>query len=409
MSLTRHIIQSINQFGKSKVTGGYNRIAFSNADMDARYWLIEYLKSEGFMANLDGAGNVVGRWECAQTLSDSSIIMAGSHTDTVADGGAFDGTLGVAAAIAAVIELRDSGLEPSCAVEMVSFADEEGRFGGMLGSQALSGQVTREWINDASDADGITLIDAMKAQGLNARLALDCARKTAQIKAFLELHIEQGPILEKRNQIIGIATQISGVCFLSVKLNGLANHSGTTPMTDRQDAMVGVAKIICGFDDLLCTNGTDHSRITVGKIELEPNAPHTIAGQAIFTIILREACGKRLQELREFVEAHIIRIASTCSLTTEINQKSWLDPVVLDPDLVSSTQNAAALITGDNITMVSGAGHDAQSMQSLCPSALVFIPSHKGISHAPQEYSSWEHIDMGTQVLKQAMKNLLQE
>lgn len=407
MSLTRHIIESINQFGKTNSGGGYTRHAFSNADMDARYWLIEFLKSEGFAAHLDGAGNMVGRWECAEISQSNPIIMTGSHTDTVTNGGAFDGTLGVAAGIASILELRESGIEPDCAVEVVSFADEEGRFGGMLGSQAISGQVTQEWIENASDADGVTLIEAMKAQGLEAHLALGCARNSNDVRAFFELHIEQGPVLERRNQDIGIATHISGVCFLSVTLKGLANHSGTTPMTDRQDPMVAVAKIICAFEPLLAEYGTDQTRITVGKIELLPNAPHTIPGQATFTIILREVCGKRLSELKERVEALVMRFAAAGNLTAEVTQKSWLDPVTLDPDLVPLMQKAADLVTPNHMTMVSGAGHDAQSMQAICASALIFIPSRLGISHSPKEYSSWEQIDQGAQVLKQAIKALL--
>lgn len=407
MSLTRHIIDSINQFGKLNHSGGYTRLAFSDADMEARFWLIEYLKSEGFSARLDGAGNVVGRWDCAEADQSNPIIMAGSHSDTVKNGGAFDGTLGVAAAVASMIELRDSGIVPNRAMEVVSFADEEGRFGGMLGSQALSGQVTEEWINQASDADGVTLIQAMREKGLDAKMALNCARKPGDIKAFFELHIEQGPVLERSGRDIGLATHISGVCFLSVTLNGVANHSGTTPMTGRKDAMLCAARIINGFDAVLEPYATDQTRITVGKIELKPNAPHTVAGQAIFTIILREICSRRMKDLKQRVEDHARETAAADDLGCEIVEKSWLDPVTLDPDLIRQMQQAAGAVTNNHVTMVSGAGHDAQSMQAICPSALIFIPSRRGISHSPEEFSSWEQVDQGAQVLKQAITTLL--
>lgn len=402
MSVTRHIISAINKFGFSRKSGGYNRVAFSDADIDARKWLVEFLHTEGFQAYMDPIGNVIGRWG----NNKEPLIMSGSHTDTVPDGGAFDGTLGVAAAIAAMINLREADNELAYGMEVVSFADEEGRFGGMLGSQALSGQVTQSWIEQAQDADGVLLTDAMNAQGLDAFSALSCARQPGSLKAFVELHIEQGPILEYEKVSIGIATVISGICLLSIRLKGSANHSGTTPMDQRRDPMVGAASVINQIDTVLRQHGSDQSRITVGKIEAWPNTPHTIAGTVTFTIVIRDTEKAIMGVLQEALERTIATTASRHDLCNEITPMSWLDPVVLDSNLSEIATRSAARSGHSCQLMASGAGHDAQSMQAICPASLIFVPSQNGISHAPEELTSWDDIERGTDVLIEMVKSL---
>lgn len=399
----RRLLEGANAFGFNAVTGGYNRIGYSQADMAVRDWFAREMSDDGLTVSRDAVNNVFGRYGPA----DGPCIMTGSHLDTVPEGGAFDGALGACVALECVRAMKDAGIEPRKAVTVVATAEEEGRFGGMLGSQTIAGVVTGEWIDQASDADGIGLVEAMAGQGLDAHGALDAAWRPDSIEAFLELHVEQGPVLERAEIPLGVVNAISGVCFLQARYAGVANHSGTTPMDMRADAFAGLASFAVRIPAIIDGFGAEQSRITIGKVDLRPNFAHTIPGVAEFSIIIRDTSEDVMRQLREVVAVEIEAAAKVHGLAHAIAEKSWLSPVSLDADLHAMLLEEAGKLGFASLDMPSGAGHDTQTMQSICPSGLIFIPSRDGISHAPAEWSDWADIEKGAQLMLNALLRLV--
>ena len=402
MARLRALMSGVNAFGFNEKTGGCNRPGFSEADMAAREWFAAQMRGDGLSVWRDGAANVFGRFG----PTDGPCVMSGSHLDTVPNGGAFDGVLGVCVALECVRTMRDAGMRPKIAVEVVATSEEEGRFGGMLGSQAIAGLVDRKWLERAADADGIPLSNAMRARGLEPEMTLEAKRDPLSVRAFLELHIEQGPVLERGKIPIGVADSVSGVCLLLARLNGEANHSGTTPMNMRADAFAGLARVGAAIPDIIAECGSEHSRVTIGKAELSPNFPHTIPGAAEFTIVIRDADESVMRALREKTRAAVAEAAQANNLTATVEEKSWLPPVALDSGLVALLSGQAKTLGLPFRVISSGAGHDAQTMQSLCPSALLFVPSRGGISHAPEEHSNWDDIEKAATLLLSALTGL---
>ena len=398
----RHLLDGVNTFGFNAVTGGYNRVGYSADDMAVRDWFADQMKNDGLEVRRDGVNNLFGRYG----PDAGPCVMAGSHLDTVPEGGAFDGSLGVCIALECVRAMQDAGIAPSTPIVVAATAEEEGRFGGMFGSQTIVGTVTPDWIEKASDSDGVRLVDAMAAQGLDASAAMSAAWEPGAIRAFLELHIEQGPVLERTAIPVGIVEAIAGVCNLQVRYQGTANHSGTTPMDMRADAFAGLAAFASTIAPTLEAHGSGQSRITIGKVELSPNHAHTIPGAADFLINLRDTSETVMRELRAECLRQIELAAAAHGLTSEVREKSWLSPVSLDPEIRKVFSEEADRLGCKSIVMPSGAGHDAQTMQSLCPSGLIFIPSRNGISHAPEEWSDWADIDKGAQLMLNALVRL---
>jgi len=394
----RATLDAINGFGRNPETGGYIRPGFSPADMAVRSWFAEAMAADGFAVRTDAAGNVFAR------LGDPGrpCVMVGSHLDTVPEGGAFDGALGVAVAAECARALRDAGGPPPVPVEVVATAEEEGRFGGMLGSQAIAGAVDPDWLAAARDAEGV----ALRAAGLDPDAVPGAAWAPGSIRAFLELHIEQGPVLEATGVPVGIADGVSGVCVLRGVLTGHANHSGTTPMEARADAFAGLAQAAAGIPGLVAARGTDQSRVTIGKVALQPDFAHTIPGRAEFTVVLRDTDVAAMRRLDAGLRESLATAARDHGLGLEVATMSWLDPVALDPGLVALLRDAAARFDIPAQVMPSGAGHDAQTMQAVAPSALIFVPSRGGISHAPQESSDWTDIEKGAQLMLNALIRL---
>ncbi|PVB59350.1 Zn-dependent hydrolase [Labrenzia sp. 011] len=398
----KSLLEGVNRFGPDPRTGGFNRPGFSRDDTRCRSWFAARMREEGLTVWTDGALNVFGRFG----PGDGPCIMAGSHLDTVVNGGAFDGALGACVALECVLAMKDAGIVPNTAVEVAATSEEEGRFGGMLGSQAITGQVTPEWIAAAVDAEGNRLSEVLKAHDLDAGTILAAARRPGSIAAFLELHIEQGPILEQEQVPIGIADRVSGVCYLELDFTGTANHSGTTPMHLRADAFAGLAELAHSIPQLIEAHGTDQSRITIGHVSLTPNQPHTIPGRAVFSVIIRDTSEEVMRTLRENMTLTAEASAKRHRLTMKAKERSWLSPVLLDPDVADLLEVLSERHGLPARRMPSGAGHDAQTMQAFCPSGLIFVPSRGGISHAPEEHSDWQDIEKGANLMLQALIEL---
>ncbi len=280
----RSDLLELAQIGKRGEEPGVFRLGFTAQDMEARHWLMAKITEAGGTARMDEAGNVIGRW----FDSDKPCVMTGSHIDSVPAGGMFDGTLGVLAGLECARVLSALPTPPERPFEVVAFADEEGRFGGMFGVQALTGTTTLEWIHQARTASGEKLTDCMTAQGFDPDRALDARRAPGSVHAFCELHIEQGPVLEQTGKQIGVVEGISGVFKWMVRLGGKANHAGTAPMNMRSDAFMGLADFAHEIPRIIAEEGTDKSRLTVGKVELKPGNPHTVPGEAEFSLVGRD-------------------------------------------------------------------------------------------------------------------------
>lgn len=391
----RATLDAINGFGANPETGGFNRPGFSPADMAVRAWFAEAMAADGFAVRRDAAGNVFARLGPV----DAACVMVGSHLDTVPEGGAFDGALGVAVAAECARAIRDAGGPLRVAVEVVATAEEEGRFGGMLGSQTIAGTVAPGWLAAAQDADGVPLASALRDAGLDPDGVRDAAWPPRAIRAFLELHIEQGPVLEAAGVPIGIADGVSGVCALQGVLSGIANHSGTTPMDARADAFAGLAAAAAAIPALMAARGNEQSRLTIGKVALAPNFAHTIPGRAEFTIVLRDTDAEAMRRLETGMRDVLAEAATAHGLGLEVEVMSWLDPVALDAGLVALMLETADRLGIAARVMSSGAGHDAQTMQSIAPTGLIFVPSRGGVSHAPQEWTDWDDILRGAELM----------
>jgi hydantoinase/carbamoylase family amidase len=398
----RQEMTRLGEIGREPGVPGINRPGFSDADMQSRRHMAEQMRQAGLTVSMDCVGNLSGLWEAG----DGARVMVGSHLDSVPMGGMFDGALGVCAALECVRTLREAGAEPAHPIEVIATAEEEGRFGGMLGAQALSGQVDPEWLTSTIDEKGERLVDAMQAQGLKPDRYKDAARDPASVRAFLELHVEQGPVLERSNLQIGIVDVISGVINWTIRLVGETNHSGTTPMNMRRDAFAGLAEFAAEIPALINAVGDEQTRITIGAVELTPGFPHSIPGEATFSLVVRDTSLATMQRLDAECRERLKRIAAAHGLKLDITVQSWLEPKACDSDIVAMLSEQAERLGQRYQVMPSGAGHDTQMMSDLTKAGLIFVPSIGGISHAPEEHTAWPDIEAGTNLLLGAVSVL---
>lgn len=389
-------IRELSKIGFNEADHGVYRWGFTDADMEARRWLLQRAESLGFAAHMDGAGNVffgIGDYH------KTPAVLTGSHLDTVPAGGIFDGALGVMAGLEVLTTLKEQEVSLKHPVWVVATAEEEGRFGGMMGSQALAGVVNMDWLMSAHDADDVYLKDAMAAHGLDVMNVLDAAWPPERLKAFYELHIEQGPVLFNEDISIGAVEGISGVFKWIVHLKGKADHAGTAPMNMRSDAFMGLADFAHEIDRIIAEDGTDKTRITVGKVDLKPGSPHTVPGEAVFTIVGRDMSNDVMKELADSCRKALSAIARKHRLMFEYEQVSWLKPQACSKNLTQVIENKAKARKLSCVKMPSGAGHDTQFMAHITEAGLIFIPSVNGVSHAPDEWSHWHDVEAGTNVL----------
>eukprot|EP00605_Chrysophyceae_sp_TOSAG23-4_P002228 GSChrysophyteH1.ASY1.ANO1.2471.1 assembled CDS len=397
-------LDRVNQIGLNAETGGINRIGYSDFDIEGRQWLMGEMKALGMKVWMDGVGNVFGRYG----PEDGPCIMAGSHLDSVPEGGKFDGVFGVISALESVRTMRDNQINPDIAIEVVAFAEEEGRFGGMLGSQSLAGCVDPEWLEGSKDANGVKLSDAMAAQGFDYKTALTSSR-VGDVKAFLEIHIEQGPVLEQKSLQIGVVKSISGTTNPLYTIIGESNHSGTTPMELRKDAASAFFLVGAAIPDIIEEHGTADARMTIGSATFYPNFPHTVPGKVSFSMNCRDNNGASMDAMDAAFTELATKICEERGLQLEVDRSlGRLSPVALDENLRELLLDEATKVVGSkNVTLMSsGAGHDSQNLQTIAPAGLLFIPSRKGISHSPEEFTDSKYLVTGTQVLCNALIRL---
>jgi beta-ureidopropionase / N-carbamoyl-L-amino-acid hydrolase len=391
----RQDVLDLGQVGRDAVLG-LNRRAFSEGDRQGRDWFRQRLATAGLELFQDGAANLHGRLEWD---GQRPAVVMGSHLDTVPGGGPLDGALGVLVGLEVLRRVKEEAIPLRYPLEVIDFSDEEGRFGGMFGSQAMAGQLTPERIHGARDLEGITLVDAMAAWGLDANEALAARRDPSTIHAFLELHIEQGPVLDRRRIPIGVVEGITGLFKWEVRLKGQPNHAGTTPMDMRIDAFQGLAEFGGEVNRILEEHGGPNSRATIGRVELWPGAANTIPGQATFSFEVRDTDERVLKALSDASRRTLSSLARRRDLMFEFDVLSEIRPTKCDPgllDLIASETEAMGL---EYLRMHSGAAHDTQSMSTFARTGMIFVPSIEGRSHSSGEWTNWEDIEAGANLM----------
>ncbi len=394
-------IEVLSSIGRHEDQGIY-RMAFTDADMEARCWLKQKIEDAGLDFYQDGAANLFGR---VNADDKKPVVMIGSHIDTVPGAGHLDGSLGVLVALECLSRIREEKIETKHPLEMVSFTDEEGRFGGLFGSQALCGELNPELIHTATDLDGHKIADVMEHHGLHAIDALKARRTAESVHSYLELHIEQGPVLDHLGISVGLVDNITGLFKWSVRLIGHADHAGTTLMNMRRDAFGGLAEFSNEIPRVLEEYGSDNSVATIGKVELFPGAANTVPGRVEFSLDVRDTSQDILDQLADAFRRVLSAIARRRRLMFEFDIISEVEPKSCDKKILDHLQAVCGALRIKPHIMPSGAAHDAQIMANLTRVGMIFVPSKEGCSHSPAEWTYLEDIEMGANL---ALNTLLE-
>ena len=389
-------ILALAEIGRNATDHGIYRMAFTDADMEGKRWLTDRMDDAGLAHWIDGAANVSTKIE---GTSDAPKIMIGSHIDTVPCAGALDGTLGVIVGLECLRCIKEANVSNRQTIELVAFSDEEGRFGGMFGSQAICGEINPEMLATMTDMNGIKLQDELKRHGLDPVGALDAARDPETIDGYLELHIEQGPVLDRIGKPVGVVDEITGLFTWAVRFKGEANHAGTTPMEMRNDAFMGLADFAHEIPRILDENGSDRSRATIGKAQILPGATNTVPGLVEFSLDVRDTSETVLEELSVAFRKALSAIARRRDLVFEFQQKSYIAPVLCSERMIDALNHQAHSLGLESNQMPSGAAHDAQIMGRMVPVGMIFVPSKGGQSHSPAEWTAWTDIEAGANLM----------
>ncbi|KYD11294.1 Zn-dependent hydrolase [Saccharococcus caldoxylosilyticus] len=388
-------LMELGEIGRQP-TGGITRLSFTKEERAAKEKVAAYMKEAGLFVYEDAAGNLIGRKE--GTDKDAPVVLVGSHLDSVYNGGMFDGPLGVLAAVEVVQTMNENGVETKHPIEVVAFTDEEGarfRF-GMIGSRAMAGALSADELN-YQDANGVSVAEAMQEAGLNPHHIGKAARKPGSVKAYVELHIEQGRVLEEANLPVGIVTGIAGLVWVKFTVEGKAEHAGATPMPLRRDPLVAAAQIIEVIEQEAKETGTTVG--TVGQLHVFPGGINIIPERVEFVLDLRDLDAavrdNVLQSINE--QAQKIGKERNVKVTTELLQEM---PPVLCSELVQNAAKEACQKLGlDVFSLPSGASHDGVQLVGLCPIGMIFVRSQDGVSHSPDEWSTKEDCAAGANVL----------
>ena len=376
------------------VAGGNKRLALTEEDRQGRDLFCAWAREAGCAVSVDGMGNIFARRPGRRPGAEP--VLAGSHLDTQPTGGRFDGVFGVLAALEVLRSLNDRKLETARPVEVVVWTNEEGsRFQpAMIGSGVFSGKFTLAEGHAQKDADGVTLGAALEKIGYKGQAPAG----PRPIHAYLEAHIEQGPILETERKTIGIVTGIQGVKWFKARVTGMNAHAGTTPMEVRRDPLLGAAKMVQAVDRI--TRATRPDCVgTVGEFKVGPGSINVINAEVRFSIDLRCPDGDVLHQLEANVRAACAGIAQESGLALELDEIWYSEPTAFNPKIVEAVAQATAQQGYAARRIVSGAGHDAKYLADICPTAMIFIPCEKGISHNESENITPEQAQAGANVL----------
>ena len=384
----------------SPIEGGGNcRLALTDEDKHGRDLVVSWMRELGLEISIDSVGNIIGTWNTAEL----SPVMSGSHIDTVRTGGRFDGCYGVLAALEVIQTCQDAKIKPPRPLAVGIFTDEEGaRFApDMLGSLVYVGGMTVETALDIVSIDGVKFGDELARIGYAG--PAPCPGKIPH--AFVELHIEQGPMLEANHTRIGAVTSVQGISWQEVTIHGQSNHAGTTPMSLRHDPAYVAAEITVFVRNLALELGGDQV-CTVGKVDLHPNLTNVVPARATLTLDVRNTDENLLQLAEKRIASFLTKIADSEGVTISTRVLARFEPVIFDDQVVACVEKIAKEQGNTVRRMPSGAGHDAQMLARVCPSGMIFVPSVKGISHNPAEFTADSDLEAGANILLHTMLSL---
>ncbi|WP_330343204.1 Zn-dependent hydrolase [Streptomyces sp. NBC_00557] len=393
-------IRELGRIGADPVGGGITRTGFSAADREARAYLMDEARAAGLFPAVDAAGNiVVRRRPTDRPTADGPVVMMGSHLDTVVDGGRLDGAYGVLAALEVLQTVVESGARLRRDCVAVAFANEEGALfpQPFWGSMAVAGRI-ENLPREPRDHQGRPLREALRLAGGDLDALGSACWPKGSVSAYLELHVEQGPVLERGGSRIGVVDAITGRIVLTLEIRGRAGHSGTTPMEGRRDALCAAARVVLAAEHI--AGRRDLCRVaTVGRLDPYPNTPNTIAGAVRTTVDLRDTDVWRMADAEAALRAMLDDIAAATGTEIEVVAETRSDPVSTDARLREAIALSADELALPYEELPSGAGHDAQFVAGLAPIGMIFVPSIGGVSHVPQEDTAAEDLVAGARVL----------
>ena len=404
MSLFERIEKQINDISEFTATPGEGttRLTYSQEDLLARNYIKDKMKKYGLVVREDGLGNIFGKLE--GTIKDAPSVLIGSHFDSVPNGGSYDGPAGVIVALEVAALFVENQLKPKYPLEVVALIEEEGtRYGGgLMGSRGMVGSLSEEDFKKLQDKDGVTTVESMKKIGLDP--SLPKRRESNTIKSFLELHIEQGPILEEKKIPIGVVEAIVGLTQLEVIIEGKAGHAGTTPMNRRKDALVSASQIISQLPRLATEEGEDVV-VTTGRLQVFPNGANVIPNKVVFSLDIRSGQEEHINNLITKVR-NLVHSYQDKGYITTVKQPLYMKPKRMNDKIVALLKEQSSKLDIPYCTINSGAGHDAMVLSDVTDVGMLFVPSKAGLSHCPEEWSDAHHLAYGVQIMYEVAKYL---
>ncbi|AUI37078.1 Zn-dependent hydrolase [[Bacillus] caldolyticus] len=397
-------LMELGEVGK-KPSGGVTRLSFTAEERRAKDLVASYMREAGLFVYEDTAGNLIGRKEGANP--DAPVVLVGSHLDSVYNGGCFDGPLGVLAGVEVVQTMNEHGVVTHHPIEVVAFTDEEGarfRF-GMIGSRAMAGTLPPEAL-ECRDAEGISLAEAMKQTGLDPDRLPQAARKPGTVKAYVELHIEQGRVLEEAGLPVGIVTGIAGLIWVKFIIEGKAEHAGATPMSLRRDPMAAAAQIIIVIEEEARRTGTTVG--TVGQLHVYPGGINVIPERVEFVLDLRDLKAEVRDQVWKAIAVRAETIAKERNVRVTTERLQEMPPVLCSDEVKRAAEAACQKLGYPSFWLPSGAAHDSVQLAPICPIGMIFVRSQDGVSHSPAEWSTKEDCAAGAEVLYHTVWQLAQ-
>ena len=384
---------------------GINRLAFTDADWAGRQYIIDRMVDAGLTVETDGFGNVIG-YKVGKN-PDLPVVMVGSHTDSVPNGGNYDGVVGVLSAIEVIRSMNDDGFEHDHTIAVVSFmCEESGRFGdSTLGSKAMRGALTVQDLHRLTDKQGTSLYEVLKGRSLDPD-EIEQVEYKRPVKSFTEIHIEQGKVLEHEQKRIGIVTVIAAPERFYVTIRGNADHSGATPMNLRHDALCGASKIILGIEEIAAMQEEPPVVGTVGIVEVTPGAMNVIPGVVKLGVDIRSISEVARNSVVTLIKEFIDVTAEKRGLSYTIEPVAQDHPVAMHPAMIREIEEAVTSLGVEYMVLPSGAGHDAMHWADDVPTGMIFIPCLNGISHNPAEFAEMDDIVTGAEVLDKVLRKL---
>ena len=378
--------------------GGVKRIAYSKEDLEARNLVRQWMRELEMETTIDAAGNIIGKYPGKNPKK--SAVTTGSHIDTVPCGGHYDGAYGVLAGLEVVRVLKENQIKLDRPIEVIVFTDEEG---SMIGSKAISGRVVRD-SEYYRRSDGTDIQTCLATIGGDWNRITEARHYPKDISAFIELHVEQGPVLESMSKEIGVVEGIVGQRRFNITVKGSANHAGTTPMSMRCDALVAASQVVLVVNQIGNTPGQQVA--TVGKMEVKPNAANVVPGWVEMSLDIRDLSSLHIDRLLEQLHTHLEEIAVATNTQIRLNPCLHNEPALAEDYIQKEIARSCADLNLSYTYLPSRASHDAQEMAEICDMGMIFVPSQMGVSHDATEYTSPKQCTQGANVLLQTIIRL---